>query len=76
MITGLIVVPDTEAETQSCEYGLTEFHQLVGITDQEQKVLEKDFSKVQNLVELMKADGNPYLVTDMHRTKSYLSEED
>jgi len=31
---------------------------------------------VQKLVDLMKADGNTHLVTDMHRTKSYLTEED
>ena len=76
MITGLIVVPDTEAETQQCEYGLTEFHQLVGITEQEQNALKKDVNRVQELIDLMKADGNLHLVTDMHRTKSYLTEED
>ena len=72
MITALLIVSDTEAETQMSVYGKTEFLQLVGITESEIQAIIDDISNVKKLIELMKADGNEDLVTDMRRTKSYL----
>ena len=72
MITALLIVSDTEAETQMSVYGKTEFLQLVGITESEMQAIIEDISNVKKLIELMKADGNEDLVTDMRRTKSYL----
>ena len=72
MITALLLVSDTEAETQMSVYGKTEFIQLVGITESEIQAIIEDNSNAKKLIELMKADGNEDLVTDMRRTKSYL----
>ena len=72
MITALLLVSDTEAETQMSVYGKTEFIQLVGITESEIQAVMEDHSNVEKLIKLMKADGNEDLVTDMRRTKSYL----
>ncbi len=71
-ITALLLVADTEAEPQQSVYGKTEFIQLVGITEPEIQAIVRDRSNVKKLIELMKADGNTDLVTDMNRTKSYL----
>lgn len=71
MITALLTVSDTEAEAIDTVYGRTEFIQLVGITEQELEAIKSDTENAKRLVELMKAD-NPYLVTDLNRTKSYL----
>lgn len=71
-ITALLLVADTEAEPQQSVYGKTEFIQLVGITEPEIQAIVRDRSNVKKLIELMKADGNTDLVTDMKRTKSYL----
>lgn len=70
-ITGLLLISDTEAQTQDSIYGRTEFIQLVGITTGESQVIREDFDNMQRLYELMKKD-NPDFVTDMKRTKSYL----
>ena len=72
MITALLVVSDTEVEPQMSVYGKTEFMQLVGITESEIQAIIEDPNNVKKLIELMKADGNEDLVTDMRRTKSYL----
>lgn len=72
MITALLLVNDTEAETQMSVYGKTEFIQLVGITESEIQAIIEDKSNIEKLIDLMKADGNEDLVTDMRRTKSYL----
>ena len=72
MITALLVVNDTEAETQMSVYGKTEFIQLIGITESEIQAIIEDKSNIEKLINLMKADGNEDLVTDMRRTKSYL----
>lgn len=72
MITALLLVNDTEAEPQMSVYGKTEFIQLVGITESEIKAIIEDQNNIPKLIELMKADGNEDLVTDMRRTKSYL----
>lgn len=72
MITALLVVSDTEVEPQMSVYGKTEFMQLIGITESEIQAIIEDPSNVKKLIELMKADGNEDLVTDMRRTKSYL----
>ncbi|MDE6642197.1 MAG: suppressor of fused domain protein [Acetatifactor sp.] len=72
IITALLVISDTEAEPQMSVYGKTEFMQLIGITESEIQAIIEDPSNVKKLIELMKADGNEDLVTDMRRTKSYL----
>ncbi len=72
LITALLLVNDTEAEPQISVYGKTEFIQLVGITESEIQAIIEDKSNIFKLIELMKADGNTDLVTDMIRSKSYL----
>lgn len=72
MITALLIVSDTEAEPQMSVYGKTEFMQLIGITESEIQAIIEDPSNIEKLIELMKADGNEDLVTDMKRMKSYL----
>jgi len=71
-ITALLMVKDTELNTQESVYGKTEFIQLVGITQSEIEAIMEDDSNIEKLIELMKEDGNTELVTDMKRTKSYL----
>lgn len=72
LITALLLVADTEAQMQESVYGKTAFIQLVGITESELKAVMDDCQNVEKLIKLMKEDGNPNLVTDMKRTKSYL----
>lgn len=72
LITALLLVNDTEAEPQTSVYGKTEFIQLVGITESEIQAIIDDRNNIPRLIELMKADGNEDLVTDMNRNKSYL----
>ena len=72
MITALLLFKDTEAEPQMSVYGRTEFIQLVGITESEMQAILADKNNIPKFIELMKADGNEDLVTDMRRTKSYL----
>lgn len=72
LITALLLVNDTEAEPQTSVYGKTEFIQLVGITESEIQAIIDDRDNIPRLIELMKADGNEDLVTDMSRNKSYL----
>lgn len=72
LITALLLVRDTEAQTQISVYGKTEFIQLVGITQSELQAIIEDPNNLPKLIELMKADGNEDLVTDMRRSKSYL----
>ena len=71
LMTALLLVKDTEAESQVSVYGKTEFIQLVGITEAELHAIMKDKDNIPKLIELMKADGNTDLVTDMRRNKSY-----
>lgn len=71
-ITALLIVEDTEVTPQHSVYGKTEFLQLVGITEAELQAILADNTNVDKLIDLMKADGNIDLVTDMKRTKSYL----
>ena len=63
---------DTEVKPQMSVYGKTEFIQLVGITKSELKAIIENHENIPKLINLMKADGNTDLVTDMGRTKSYL----
>lgn len=70
-ITAIIAVHDTEAEMINTIYGKTEFIQLVGITEKELNKLKEDRRNAKILYELMRKD-NPFLVTDLNRTKSYL----
>ena len=70
-ITALMVVNDTEAESIETIYGKTEFIQLVGITENELNALKADRKNAKRLYDLMKKD-NPFLVTDLERTESYL----
>ncbi len=72
LITALLIVEDTEAKPQQSVYGKTEFMQLVGITESELQSIIEDNANIDKLIELMKADGNLELVTDMKRNKSYL----
>ena len=72
LITALLIVEDTEVKPQHSVYGKTEFMQLVGITESELQAILADSTNVDKLIELMKADGNLELVTDMNRSKSYL----
>ena len=72
LITALLIVEDTEVKPQHSVYGKTEFMQLVGITESELQAILADSTNVEKLIELMKADGNLELVTDMKRSKSYL----
>lgn len=71
-ITGLLLVADTEVLPQISVYGKTEFIQLVGITESELNAVMEDSSNIPLLINAMKEDGNPNLVTDMDRVKSYL----
>lgn len=71
LITALLLVNDTEVESQMSVYGKTEFIQLVGITEAELQAIIEDKNNISKLIELMKADGNTDLVTDMRRNKSY-----
>lgn len=43
-----------------------------GITELELQAIMEDEGNIAKLIELMKADGNEELVTDMRRTKSYI----
>lgn len=70
-ITALLVVSDTECDGINTVHGRVEFMQLVGITQRELEILKADRSQAIVLVDNMKKD-NPYLITDMKRTKSYL----
>ncbi len=70
-ITALLVVNDTEASGIDTVHGRVEFMQLVGITQQELEMIKEDHTQSRILVEKMKVD-NPYLVTDMKRTNSYI----
>ncbi|MFC3803875.1 suppressor of fused domain protein [Cohnella sp. GCM10012308] len=70
-ITALIVVSDTEAEGIDTVHGKVDFIQLVGITQRELEALKADSAQIHRLVENMKKD-NPFMVTDMNRTRSYL----
>lgn len=72
LITALLLVDDTEAEPQTSVYGETRFVQLVGITAAEAQAIADDHDNAGRLIELMRADGNVDLVTDMRRTASYL----
>ena len=72
LITALLLVNDTEVESQMTVYGKTEFIQLVGITNPEIQAIIEDPNNVNRLIEFMKADGNEALITDMRRNKSYL----
>lgn len=72
LITALLIVEDTETQPQQSVYGKTEFMQLVGITESELQSILEDNANIGKLIELMKADGNLELVTDMKRNKSYL----
>ncbi len=70
-ITALLTVYDTEAQAVDTIYGKTEFIQLVGITERELQKLKEDHGNARLLYERMRAE-NPFLVTDLGRTKEYL----
>ena len=71
LITALLLMEDTEAQPQFSVYGRTEFIQLVGITQPELEAIAADKDNIPRLIRLMQEDGNPDLVTDMGRKKSY-----
>lgn len=70
-ITALLAVSDTEAQGIDTVHGRVDFIQLVGITQREFEAIIENHANAEVLVNKMKKD-NPYLVTDMKRTKSYL----
>ena len=70
-ITARFTVYDTEAKAVDTIYGKTEVIQLVGITERELVKLKEDRGNARLLYERMKAE-NPFLVTDLGRTKEYL----
>ncbi|GAA6492114.1 hypothetical protein K280104A7_16780 [Candidatus Bariatricus faecipullorum] len=71
LITALLIVNDTSAQTLDTLHGKVEFIQLVGITESELDAIREDGSNISILIEKMKKD-NPELITDMKRKKSYL----
>ena len=71
LITALLIVNDTSAQTLDTLHGKVEFLQFVGITESELDAIREDSSNISLLVEKMKKD-NPELITDMKRKKSYL----
>lgn len=71
LITALIAVNDTSAQTLDTVHGKVEFIQFVGITETELNKIREDFDNLQILIENMKKE-NPELITDMKRKKSYL----
>ena len=70
-ITAWVIVSDSSAQTQDTVHGKLEFLQLVGITAQEAAAIQADYHNLNVLLDRMRAD-NPELVTNMHRTYSYL----
>ena len=71
LISAILLVNDTEVKNQESVYGKTEFIQLVGITEAELQAIMEDSENIAKLIRMMSEDGNPELVTDMRRTKSY-----
>ena len=71
LITALLIVNDTSAQTLDTLHGKVEFIQLVGITESELDAIREDSSHISLLIEKMKKD-NPELITDMKRKTSYL----
>lgn len=71
-ITSLIIVRDPELPILDSVHGRLEFLLMVGVTWDEITKIRDDTSLMDVLIERMKADDNPDLVTDMKRTKSYL----
>ena len=71
LITALIAVNDTSAQTLDTVHGKVEFIQFVGITETELNKIREDFDNLPILIENMKKE-NPELITDMKRKKSYL----
>lgn len=73
-ISGLLILPDTEAEGRETVHGRLDFLQLVGLTANEVKMIQEDPAKpakAQELARRLKEDY-PHLETDMYRTKEYL----
>ena len=70
-LTGLLIVNDPELSGIDTLYGRLDFLQLFGVMQSELDVLMADHTQAQELVDRVKQD-NPFLVTDLTRTKSYL----
>lgn len=70
-LTGLLVVNDPDLPEVDTLYGKLGFLQLVGVTQSEMDALTADSGQAQVLYEAMKQD-NPFFVTDLTRTESYL----
>ena len=71
LITALLIVNDTSAQTLDTLHGKVEFIQFVGITEEELNFIRQDSGNISLLIEKMKKD-NPELITDMDRKTSYL----
>lgn len=70
-ITALLVLDDPEVLGVDSLHGRVDFLQMVGITQRELEQLIEDPKKVEVLCGKMKKD-NPYFITDMKRTDSYI----
>jgi len=75
-LTSYLVVPDTEVPTVDTVHGKVEFLQLVGITEAEFAWLaepnDDPTGRGRELAKRMTEAGNPYLVTDLDRTESFV----
>ena len=70
-LTGLFTIKDPELPGVDTLYGRLDFIQLAGITQPELEALMANQSQAQVLMDHMRQD-NPYFITDLARTKSYL----
>jgi hypothetical protein len=76
LLTSYLVVPDSEVAGVDTVHGRVDFLQLVGITQAELDWVagespEGAADRARELTSRMSKDGNPFLVTDLARTKSY-----
>ena len=71
-VTSLLIISDTEIQTQNSVYGKTAFLQLEGITYHDAMALKENYTvNAPRLFDCIKAD-NPDFVTDLSSTASYL----
>ena len=70
-LTGLLIVEDPELPGVDTLYGRLDFLQLVGITQPELEALMSDINQAKVLIEHFERE-NPFFVTDLARTVSYL----
>lgn len=72
-LTSYLVVPDTEVPGIATVHGRVDFLQLVGVTQAEfEWMAEGGPARARELAGRIADDGNPNLVTDLARTRSYV----